>query len=100
MNKQQQALKRKRKAYADTFIGDGDKPHTAAQIVLSDLKRFCRVNRGGLVISPVSKTVDPYAVMYQNGLRDAFEHIRLMLEWDIANINEDSTNVQDQADSE
>lgn len=99
MSKQHETLRAKRKAYRNTFYGDGDKPHPAGIAVLADLKRFCRVNRGGLVISPVSKMTDPYATAYQAGLRDAFERIRLMLAIDDTTITEDSNHVQDQTET-
>jgi hypothetical protein len=82
MNKQQQARHRLRLAYVRTFYGAGDELHPDARLVLADLRRFCRINRGGLVVSPVQKTVDPYATIYQAGLRDAYLRIIEFMDFD------------------
>lgn len=62
-------------AYRRTFCGDGTKPHMDGERVLADLRKFAHVDIGGLVVSPVSKTTDPYATMYRAGLRDMYERI-------------------------
>jgi hypothetical protein len=51
----------KRLAYQNTFLGPNGKPLPFAAEVLADLKRYCGINKGGLVVSPVGRTVDPYA---------------------------------------
>jgi hypothetical protein len=89
MNKQQQRLHRKRLAYIRTFCGDGQDIHGDGKRVLADLKRFCGINRGGIVISPVSRTVDPYATIYQSGMRDVYLRISKMLDIDETDINEE-----------
>jgi hypothetical protein len=75
-------FKRKALAYHRTFCGDKENPHEDGKIVLADLKRFCGLNRGGIVISPVSRVVDPYATVYQAALRDAYLRIVGFLELD------------------
>lgn len=82
-------INRKRRAYCELFLRDG-KPSPAGAVVLADLKRFCRFNRGGLVVSPVSRMTDPYATAYQNGLRDAYTRILLMTGLDGGEIQDDS----------
>lgn len=84
MNKLQQAAHRKRLAYIRTFCGDGEDVHVEGKQVLADLRRFCRINRGGLVISPKAGLVDPYATVYAAGLRDAYLRIIGFLELDEA----------------
>lgn len=84
MNKQQQARHRLRLAYLRTFYGDREDLLPDAKMVLSDLRRFCRINRGGLVVSPVQRVVDPYATIYQAGLRDAYLRIIEFLDFDEA----------------
>lgn len=54
------------------------RPTPAAKIVLADLKRFCQFNRGGLVLSPVSRTSDPYATAYRDGMRDMYLRMLMM----------------------
>lgn len=82
MTKRSGELHERRLAYIQTFCGDGEVPHVAGAKVLADLKRFCRINRGGLVISPVSKMVDSHATAYQAGMRDVFLRIAEMLQFD------------------
>lgn len=84
MNKQQQVAHRKRLAYIRTFCGEGQDIHLEGKRVLADLRRFCRINRGGLVISPKAGMVDPYATVYAAGLRDAYLRIIGFLELDEA----------------
>ncbi|MET0659133.1 MAG: hypothetical protein ABW110_13360 [Steroidobacteraceae bacterium] len=94
MNKRQQALHRKRLAYVRTFCGDGDSPHEDGKRVLADLKRFCGINQGGIVISPVSRVVDSHATVYRAALRDAYLRIVGFLDLEETDIEEDSTHVE------
>lgn len=64
-----------RLAFIHCFCDANGNIHHDGALVLADLKRFCRINRGGIVVSPVSKTVDPYATIYSSGLRDAYLRI-------------------------
>lgn len=70
---------RKRLAYQRTFCGDGSKPHLEAERVLADLRRFCGIDRGGIVVSPVSRMVDSHATTYRAGQRDVYLRIVKML---------------------
>lgn len=87
-------LERKRKAYAITFIGPTGQVMPYAATVLADLKRFCGVDKGGIVISPITRTTDPYATAYRAGQRDVFLRITKFLRLDGADINEDLDHVQ------
>lgn len=78
------ALVSPRPAYRLTFAPTG-RPHPAAQIVLADLKRFCKFHAGGLVVSPISRMADPYATAYRDGLRDVYIRILLMAGLDAGN---------------
>jgi hypothetical protein len=73
-------LHRRRLAYIRTFCGDSGKPLPEAERVLADLKRFCGINRGGIVVSPVTRNVDPYASIYRAGMRDVYLRIAKFLE--------------------
>lgn len=85
-----QLIHRKKLAYANTFrdAQGGIAPY--AQTVLADLKRYCGINRGGLVISPVSRLTDPYATAYRAGQRDVYLRIAKMLGLDETDIPEES----------
>jgi|JI10StandDraft_1071094.scaffolds.fasta_scaffold00943_28 hypothetical protein len=56
------------------------KLHPNAETVLADLKRFCGINRGGIVVSPVTRTVDPYATAYRAGMRDVYLRVAKFLD--------------------
>jgi len=70
----------RRRAYWDTFLGADQKPHANAQIVLKSLRKFCGVDRAGIVVSPVQRMTDPYATAYQAGMRDVYNHLTKMLD--------------------
>lgn len=80
----QQLLHRRRLAYLRTFCGDSQTPHAQAEIVLADLRRFCGIDRGGIVVSPISRMTDPYATAYRAGMRDVYLRIAKFL-----NLSED-----------
>lgn len=86
--KLRERLQRKQLAYQRTFCGDFRKPHGDACIVLGDLKRFCGINRGGIVVSPVLRMVDPHASAYRAGQRDVYLRISRMLDLDETDIKE------------
>lgn len=70
----------RRRAYWATFLGTDGKPHPNALLVLKSLRRFCGVDRPGIVVSPVQRMTDPYATAYQAGMRDVYHHLTKMLE--------------------
>lgn len=86
---------RKRWAYIRTFCGPDGKPHPEAARVLADLRTFCGINKGGLVISPIGRMVDPYATIYRAAMRDVYLRIALMIEVDETD-NEDPKDEQAQ----
>ena len=74
---------RKRQAYANTFFGEGrTSPHPEAEEVLKTLKRFCGVDRPGMVQNPITRMVDPLASMYLAGTKDVYAHIIKVLGYD------------------
>lgn len=100
MNKRQQDFHRKRLAYIRTFCGDGENPHEDGKRVLADLKKFCGINKGGIVISPVSRVVDSHATVYRAALRDAYLRIIGFLELEETDIEtEQEINHVDQSET-
>lgn len=89
-------FRRKRAAYRHTFLGPDGKPHPEAAVVLNDLKRACGINRGGIVVSPVTRITDPHATMYRAGMRDVYLRIAKYIGLDETDLEED-THVDDQA---
>lgn len=90
MDEAKQRLHRRRLAYLRTFCDEKGNPHDEAKRVLADLKRFCGIDRGGLVVSPVSKTVDSHATVYRAALRDVYLRIRTMIQVDETEVKEDN----------
>ena len=83
-------LQRKKRAYQAVYLDGHGSPNPMAAIVLSDLKRFCGINRGGIVVSPISRTVDPYATAYRAGQRDVYLRIVKMIDLDETAIEDDN----------
>ena len=94
--KRQPSLPRKRAAYQRTFNGvNNTTPHLDGQVVLEDLRRFARIDDGGIVVSPVQRMTDPFATCYRAGLRDMYLRIAKMLgvdEADTFDTSEESGN--------
>lgn len=91
-------LQRRRLAYQQLFFGDRSGLLPDAEIVLKDLRRFCGINKGGIVKSRITGVVDPYATAYRAGQRDVFLRIAGYLGLDEAQL-EEIGNVQAREDS-
>jgi len=72
-------LEHTRLAYLRTFCGDRQVPHVNAEEVLADLRKFCGLTKGGIVVSPVSGMVDSHATVYRAGQRDVYLRITAFL---------------------
>lgn len=70
-----QAVFRRRHAYRSLFRPGGRELSIAAQIVLTDLKKFCRATSSTTVVSPVSRAVDPIASAHLEGRREVWLRI-------------------------
>lgn len=67
-------LHRKR-SYRRTFLdGNGDLGPDA-KVVMADLKRFCRATTSTVMVSPVTKTIDPIAMAMAEGRREVWNRI-------------------------
>lgn len=93
-------IQRKRMAYVHTFCGDDGRPHPEAQRVLADLRRFCGINRGGIVVSPVSRVTDPYATIYRAAMRDVYLRIVGYIDIDETNSVEEHDRARPDSHSE
>lgn len=74
--------------YQLTFQGSLNRPHPPGQEVLADLRRLAGMDSGGIVNSPISRSVDPYATCYRAGLRDAYLRIVKFLDMSEAQFKE------------
>jgi hypothetical protein len=89
-------LLRRHQAYAGLFLGPDDKRHGNAAIVWDDLKKYCGVDKEGLVVSPLSRMTDPYATAYRAGRRDVFLRIS---KYTYFQFDEESTDGRQRSDS-
>lgn len=71
-----QRILRRKLAYRRTFLDADNRLHADAEIVLADLRRFCRATGSTAVVSPVTKSVDPIAMAMAEGRREVW--LRLM----------------------
>lgn len=84
-------LLKRHQAYAGLFLGPDNKRHGNAATVWNDLRKYCGVNKEGLVVSPVSRMTDPYATAYRAGRRDVFLRIQ---KYTYFNFDEDPTDAR------
>lgn len=81
-------LNGRRLAYQRIFFGDRSDLLPDAELVLKDLRRFCGINKGGIVKNRLTGVVDPYATAYRAGQRDVFLRIAGYLGLDEAQLEE------------
>lgn len=67
-------LNRKR-SYRTLFLDQDGNVAPNAMLVLADLKKFCRASSSTIVVSPVSKTIDPLAMAMAEGRREVWNRI-------------------------
>ena len=82
----------RRQSYKRVFLDQDGKPNRDAEIVLADLKKFCRAQSSTVVVSPVSKTIDPYAMALAEGRREVWNRLASYLYLDdkiVQNLSED-----------
>lgn len=70
-----QNVLRRKQAYRLTMMDADGKLHRNAEIMLADLRRFCRVTASTAVVSPVSRTIDPLAMAMAEGRREVWNRI-------------------------
>ncbi len=63
---------RRKLAYRRLFLDASGNINRDAEIVLADLRRFCRATASTAVVSPVSKNVDPIAMAMAEGRREVW----------------------------
>lgn len=74
------------RAYQQMFLGPEGTPNEAANIVLSDLRKFCRATTTTITVSPRSVTIDPLATISAEGRREVWLHIMELLHLDEATV--------------
>lgn len=70
------AVLRRKQAYRRLFLNQGGGMSRDQEIVLADLRKFCRANSPTTVVNPITRQVDPIASAYNEGRREVW--LRLM----------------------
>jgi hypothetical protein len=76
MTKSVQRILNRKHAYRSVFFDASGEISPNAEIVLADLKKFCRATSSTVMVSPISKTIDPMAMAMAEGRREVW--MRLM----------------------
>jgi hypothetical protein len=79
INKIIERLLNRKRAYRRLFLDQDGNIRNDADIVLADLKRFCRATGTTAIISPISKTIDPLAMAMAEGRREVWNRIQAHL---------------------
>jgi hypothetical protein len=69
----------KRQAYRRMFLDQDGNVRPDAEVVLADLKKFCRAVTPTIVVSPVQKTIDPMAMAMAEGRREVWNRLMAYL---------------------
>lgn len=69
-------------SYRRTFMDASGNVGRDAEIVLADLRRFCRATSSTVMVSPISKTIDPIAMAMAEGRREVWLRIMAHLHID------------------
>lgn len=69
----------KKASYRRMFLDADGNLTPDAVIVLDDLRKFCRATGSTVVVSPVSKTIDPLAMAMAEGRREVWNRIQAHL---------------------
>jgi hypothetical protein len=91
-------LKTRSRSYKACFMDEREHMTRAGEIVLADLKRFCRLESSTVTVSPVSRIIDPLAMALAEGRREVALRIVHYLNLDertIARLNENDTKERD-----
>jgi hypothetical protein len=72
-------LLRRKLAYRRVFQTLTGEHSRDQEIVLADLRRFCRANASTAVISPTTKSIDPIAMAMAEGRREVWMRIAAMI---------------------
>ena len=82
----------RRRNYRMLFLDADNKPNRAAEVVLADLRRFCRAQVSTAAINPLTRSIDPLAMAMAEGRREVWNRIQAHLnlsDRDITNLQEE-----------
>ena len=69
----------RRRNYRLLFLDGDNKPNRAAEVVLADLRRFCRAQSSTAAINPLTRSIDPLAMAMAEGRREVWNRIQAHL---------------------
>lgn len=95
MNSFMQRLMGKRQSYRRLFLREEGVLSPDAEVVMTDLRKFCRATGSTAMVSPQSGTIDPIAMAMAEGRREVFNRINEYLhlkESTIHNLREEPIN--------
>jgi len=72
----------RKSAYRRTFLDADGHINRNAEIVLADLRKFCRATSTTVTVSPISKSIDPVAMGMAEGRREVWLRIMAHLHID------------------
>lgn len=76
LTKSVQRILNRKSAYRRTFMDASGNISRDAEVVLADLRKFCRATSSTVTVSPVTKSIDPIAMGMAEGRREVW--MRLM----------------------
>jgi hypothetical protein len=72
MTKAVRRILNRKHAYRSVFLDADGNVNRNAEIVLADLRKFCRATSTTVMVSPVSKSIDPLAMAMAEGRREVW----------------------------
>ena len=69
----------RRRNYRMLFLDADNKPIRAAEVVLADLRLFCRAQSSAAAVNPLTRSVDPLAMAMAEGRREVWNRIQAHL---------------------
>jgi len=69
LTKSVQRILNRKSAYRRTFMDASGNISRDAEIVLADLRKFCRATSSSVMVSPITKSIDPIAMGMAEGRR-------------------------------
>lgn len=85
----------KRQSYRRMFLRDDGSLTPDGEVIMRDLRKFCRATTSTAMMSPIRGAVDPIAMAIAEGRREVFNRINEYLHLSdrtIHNLREDSTD--------
>ena len=86
----------RKQSYRRIFQDAGGAISPDDEIVLADLRRFCRATSTTVTVSPISKTIDPLAMAMAEGRREVWLRIMAHLHIDEKQV----FNLEDQTEKD